>query len=98
MVSCVCPGFVRTRIGESGRNRQPRYGQAPALDPSSPAAAFVAEITQRIEAGLDPAEVAERVLSALRENDLYVFTHPEMRHELEERFSAILRAMDKSPQ
>jgi len=42
-VSVLCPGFVRTRIGESGRNRQPNYGQAPVLDPSSPAAALVAE-------------------------------------------------------
>jgi len=96
-VSVLCPGFVRTRIGESGRNRQPNYGQAPALDPSSPAAALVAEIAQRIEAGLDPAKVAARVLSAVRENELYVFTHPEMRHELEERFAGILEAMDRSP-
>jgi NAD(P)-dependent dehydrogenase (short-subunit alcohol dehydrogenase family) len=54
-VSVLCPGFVRTRIGESGRNRQPRYGQAPLLDPSSPAAALVAEIARRIETGLDRA-------------------------------------------
>jgi NAD(P)-dependent dehydrogenase (short-subunit alcohol dehydrogenase family) len=94
-VTVVCPGFVRTRIGESGRNRQPRYGQAPVLDPFSPAAAVVAEIANRIETGLDPAVVAARVLSAIRENELYVFTHPEMWCELEERFSAILKAMEK---
>nr|WP_245286791.1 SDR family NAD(P)-dependent oxidoreductase [Bradyrhizobium sp. ARR65] len=95
-VTVLCPGFVRTRIGESGRNRQPRYGEAPVLDPSSPAAALVAEIATRIEAGLDPAEVAARVLSAVRENELYVLTHPDMRGELEARFAAILQAMDKS--
>jgi len=27
-VSVLCPGFVRTRIGESGRNRPARYGPA----------------------------------------------------------------------
>jgi NAD(P)-dependent dehydrogenase (short-subunit alcohol dehydrogenase family) len=95
-VTVLCPGFVRTRIGESGRNRQPRYGQALALDPSSPEAALIAEITRRVEAGLDPAEIAMRALSAVRENQFYVFTHPEMRHELEERFAAILSAMDRS--
>src|SRR5215831_12684977 len=84
-VTVLCPGFVRTRIGESGRNRQPRYGQALALDPSSPEADLIAEIARRIEAGLDPAEIATRALSAVRENQFYVFTHPEMRHELEER-------------
>jgi NAD(P)-dependent dehydrogenase (short-subunit alcohol dehydrogenase family) len=95
-VTVLCPGFVRTRIGESGRNRQPRYGQALALDPSSPEAALIAEIARRVEAGLDPAEIAMRALSAVRENQFYVFTHPEMRHELEERFAAILSAMDRS--
>ena len=94
-VSVLCPGFVRTRIGESDRNRQKRYGEAPALDPSSPAAAIVAEISRLIETGLDPAEVAARVVSAIRENELYVFTHPEMRGPLKDRFDAILRAMDK---
>src|SRR5579871_504428 len=39
-VSVLCPHFVRTRIGESGRNRQERYGQAQPLDPDSPAAAL----------------------------------------------------------
>ena len=28
-VSVLCPSYVRTRIGESGRNRQPRYGETP---------------------------------------------------------------------
>jgi NAD(P)-dependent dehydrogenase (short-subunit alcohol dehydrogenase family) len=93
-VTVLCPSFVRTHIGDSGRNRQPRYGEAPVLDPSSPAAGLVAEIAQRIEAGLEPATVAARVLSAIRRNELYVFTHPEMRREIEDRFAAILRAMD----
>ena len=96
-VSVLCPGFVRTRISESGRNRQPHYGQSPVLDPSSPAAALIAEVARRVEAGLDPAEVAARVLHAVRENHFYVFTHPEMRQELEERFADILGAMGRSP-
>src|SRR5712672_487363 len=42
-VSVLCPYFVRTGIGESGRNRLDRYGPAQPLDPASPAAAMVAE-------------------------------------------------------
>jgi NAD(P)-dependent dehydrogenase (short-subunit alcohol dehydrogenase family) len=94
-VTVLCPSFVRTRIGESGRNRPQRYGQAPALDPSSPAAMMVAEIARRLQSGLDPAEVAARVLAAIREDELYVFTHPDMREEVDERFAAIQAAMDK---
>lgn len=93
-VSVLCPEFVRTRIGESGRNRPARYGEAQPLDPASPAAALVAEIAKRIEAGLDPAEVAARVLAAIREDRLYVFTHPNMRQRVDERFAAIQAAMD----
>jgi hypothetical protein len=35
------------------------------------------------------------VLAAIREDELYVFTHPGMRAQVEARFSAILAAMDK---
>jgi NAD(P)-dependent dehydrogenase (short-subunit alcohol dehydrogenase family) len=94
-VSVLCPSFVRTRIGESGRNRPGRYGQSQPLDPASPAAAMVAEIATQIAAGLDPASVAARVLTAIRENELYIFTHPGMRAEVEARFAAILTAMDR---
>jgi NAD(P)-dependent dehydrogenase (short-subunit alcohol dehydrogenase family) len=94
-VSVLCPSFVRTGIGESGRNRPARYGPVPTLDPTSPAAAIVAEIGRRLQAGLDPADVAARVLAAIRDDELYVFTHPGMRSEVEARFAAILAAMDK---
>ncbi len=95
-VTVLCPGFVRTRIGESGRNRPERYGPARTPDPASPAGALVAEIARLVQAGLDPSEVAARVLTAICENELYVFTHPEMRDGVEARFAAILAAMDQA--
>ena len=95
-VTVLCPGFVRTRIGESGRNRPERYGATQQPDPASPAGLLVAQIAERLQSGLDPSDVAARVLTAIREQELYVFTHPEMRAELEERFAAIMAAMDKA--
>jgi NAD(P)-dependent dehydrogenase (short-subunit alcohol dehydrogenase family) len=94
-VSVLCPEFVRTRIGESGRNRPSRYGKAQPLDPASPAAQVVAEIARRLEAGLDPAQVAARVLDAIRNEQLYVFTHPNMRQVVDGRFAAIQAAMER---
>jgi len=94
-VSVICPSFVRTGIGQSGRNRPARYGPTQPLDPASPAAAMVAEIARRIEAGIEPSDVAARVLSAIRNDELYVFTHPNRRQEVDERFAAIQAAMDK---
>jgi NAD(P)-dependent dehydrogenase (short-subunit alcohol dehydrogenase family) len=95
-VTVLCPGYVRTRIGESGRNRPERYGATQTPDPASPAGLLLAQITGRLQAGLDPSDVASRVLAAIRENQLYVFTHPEMRAELEDRFAAIMAAVDQA--
>jgi NAD(P)-dependent dehydrogenase (short-subunit alcohol dehydrogenase family) len=94
-VSVLCPSFVRTGIGASGRNRPQRYGPTQAPDPNSPAAAIVAEIAMRVQAGLDPAAVAARVLDAIRSDELYVFTHSNMREGVDERFAAIQAAMDR---
>jgi NAD(P)-dependent dehydrogenase (short-subunit alcohol dehydrogenase family) len=94
-VSVLCPEYVRTRIGESGRNRPERYGETPPLDPASPAAQVVAEIARRLEAGIDPGKVAARVLEAIRNEQFYIFTHPNMRAGVDERFAAIQAAMDR---
>jgi NAD(P)-dependent dehydrogenase (short-subunit alcohol dehydrogenase family) len=95
-VSVLCPHFVRTRIDESGRNRQQRYGETQTPDPASPAGQMLALITASIAAGLDPADVAARVLAAIRDDELYVFTHPDMRGHVDARFAAIQAAMDKA--
>ena len=97
-VSVLCPGFVHTRISESGRNRPERYGPTHRPDPASPAGMLTAQIAALIQSGLDPSDVAAQVLTAIREDEFYVFTHhsAEWRAELEERFTAILAAMDKA--
>jgi NAD(P)-dependent dehydrogenase (short-subunit alcohol dehydrogenase family) len=94
-VSVLCPEYVRTGIADSGRNRPQRYGPVQPLDPASPAAAMVAEIARRLQAGLEPDAVAARVLEAIRDGELYVFTHPNMREGVDERFAAIQAAMDR---
>jgi hypothetical protein len=51
-----------------------------------------------VRSGLDPSDVAARVLAAILEDDLYVFTHYDgrWRSGLEARFAAITAAMDKA--
>jgi NAD(P)-dependent dehydrogenase (short-subunit alcohol dehydrogenase family) len=95
-VSVLCPGFVRTRIHESGRNRQKRYGPTKQPDRGSPAAVQIDRIAELVQSGLDPSQVAARVLTAIREDHLYVFTHPggDLRAKVEKRFADILAAMD----
>lgn len=88
-VSVLCPGFVRTRIAESARNRQERYGPAQRPPPDSASSQLARRMAENADAGLDPAWVAARALDAIRSNELYVFTHPEMRGEVDDRFAAI---------
>ena len=97
-VTVLCPGFVRTRISDSRRNRPGRYGPAAAPDPESPAGKLAAQLANLARLGLDPMNVAAQVLTAIREDNLYVFTHAgaEWRAELKERFDAILSAIDEA--
>lgn len=95
-VTVLCPGFVRTHISDSARNRPERYGPAPALDPMSHGGKLAAESARLQQSGLDPSDVAERTLRAIRRDELYVFTHPEMRDDVKKRFATIEAAMDEA--
>ena len=95
-VTVVCPGYVRTRIAESARNRHAHFGPNPPLDPESPAGVLAARSAELAQSGLDPAHVAALTLAAIKEDELYVFTHYDesWRGEIEARFATILAALD----
>ncbi len=95
-VSVLCPSYVNTSIAMSDRNRQDKYGATESPDPDSPEGIWTKELARRLREGRDPAEIAERVVQAIYENDLYVFTHPEWNWEVENRLAAIQSAMDKA--
>lgn len=90
-VSVLCPGFVKTRISESSRTRQDKYGKVETAEGEGPS--FAAQLVQ---AGIDPDIVGACVFEAVRDNDLYIFTHPDMRPAVEQRFQRILQAFDKA--
>jgi NAD(P)-dependent dehydrogenase (short-subunit alcohol dehydrogenase family) len=91
-VSILCPGFVRTRIHESGRARQEKYGGVGDVDPG--VAATREEAAQNVLSGIDPDIVGNRVLEAVKNGELYIFTHPAMRAFVEARFQMIQAAFD----
>lgn len=95
-VSVLCPGFVRTRIHESGRARQDKYGGSGDVDPG--VGATRADSAANVLGGIDPDIVGQRVFEGVRDNDLYIFTHPQFRDFVQARFAAILAAFDKSAQ
>jgi hypothetical protein len=42
---------------------------------------------------MDPLEAGERVLNGVINNDLFIFTHPEFKPGMKERFDAILASV-----
>jgi NAD(P)-dependent dehydrogenase (short-subunit alcohol dehydrogenase family) len=74
-VSVLCPGFVQTGIADSSRNRPAALANgADRLRPPE----FEQLTRQAIAAGIPPAQVAELVLTAIREDRFYILPHPEL--------------------
>jgi NAD(P)-dependent dehydrogenase (short-subunit alcohol dehydrogenase family) len=88
-VSVLCPGFVRTRIAESARNR-PAWAPEPAAEDAEGAETLRTAISDMIAAGIAPAAVAEKVLDAVRSDTFYIRTHPELDAAIATRFSEII--------
>lgn len=87
-VSVLCPGWVNTRIFESERNRPKDLGGGSAGPEGDARAGMLKGV---LEAGLQPSQVADQVLDAIREDRLYVITHPDMLPAVEGRMNAILK-------
>jgi NAD(P)-dependent dehydrogenase (short-subunit alcohol dehydrogenase family) len=93
-VSVLCPGFVQTRIYDSFRNKPARYG---APDPSPIGIGqTLADTETMVKGGMPTEPVGNRVVEAIKDNDLYIFTHTEFRPMVETRFAALMAAFDKS--
>jgi NAD(P)-dependent dehydrogenase (short-subunit alcohol dehydrogenase family) len=94
-VSALCPAFVKTRIHESYRNRQPQYK---TLKPKNVDKAQLKKgmdkATEMVEGGIDPAILARRVVEALNNGQEYIFTHPNYRPVVDYRTKAIEAAFE----
>jgi len=92
-VSVLCPGWVRTRIMESERNRP----EAPRPDPGPqrPEAELFRQIVEKlIEEGLDPAEVGRLVADSIEADRFYVLPNPQWLNVVENRMQRILAQED----
>jgi NAD(P)-dependent dehydrogenase (short-subunit alcohol dehydrogenase family) len=88
-VSVLCPGFVKTNIIDSARNR-PAHLQTSGRQPSEVEQGLIELARRRIEEGMPPAQVAERVFQAIRDEQFYIFPHPEFLSFVRTRMEAIL--------
>jgi NAD(P)-dependent dehydrogenase (short-subunit alcohol dehydrogenase family) len=86
-VSILCPGAVNTDLASSARRRPAHLGTAPAK---------MDLVLGMMAAGIDPCEVGRHVVRGVRENALYVFTHPEFGALIDERFDRVRAAIDRA--
>lgn len=89
-VSVLCPAAVNTRIYETQKHRPARFG-GPFERPDNLRLQPVLE-----REGLAPDAVGERVAQAIREDELFVFTHTAPREWIERRHRRILEAFDRA--
>jgi hypothetical protein len=91
-VSIIGLDNVQIRIAEGARNRAERYGAATETSPEA-----TEQLAAFVRMGQPPDEVAEKVMRGIMENELFIFTHPELRNWVEDRFQKILTAYPAPP-
>ncbi len=92
-ISVLCPGWIKTRIMQSERNRP----EAPRDDPGemAPEAEAVLEIIEGLVAsGLDPIDVGKLVVESIKEERFYILTHPTWKEMVRQRAENITEGRD----
>lgn len=85
-VHVLCPGWVRTGILDSARNRpndEPHLHNRNITDNRN--------VRAEMEAGMTPAQVADHVYNAIQTGTFYIHTHPEHKAWVQKRMEDILK-------
>ena len=96
-VSVLCPGIVNTNIFDASRNRPEEYAgddAAEALLSDVPPEQRAARLDELRASALDPAIVGDMVLHAIREDEFYIFTHPEIEAMTDARKAEMVDAFE----
>lgn len=95
-VSVLCPGFVKTRILDSDRNR-PVSLQATETPGEEALQAMREAFRVFIDQGMPPSEVAAKVHDAILNDRFYIFPHPEFLAPFKTRTEDILLQRNPTP-
>jgi len=91
-VTALCPGPITTNIHEVAKLRPQQYQDTGLREREK-------ELANRVPspAWMDPIEVGDMVLDAIRRDLLFVFTHNEFKEGVAQRFAATLNAFPRHP-
>ncbi|MFW6049728.1 MAG: SDR family NAD(P)-dependent oxidoreductase [Myxococcota bacterium] len=94
-VTALCPGWVRTRIADAERNRPEALRAKRDRAPTAEEQMVEQAMRQVVAEGMAPSEVADRAVTAIREEQLYVLTHPELKKAIALQLDHVLE--EKTP-
>jgi NAD(P)-dependent dehydrogenase (short-subunit alcohol dehydrogenase family) len=89
-VSVLCPGWVKTGILDSARNR-PDHLKNPPVTPTPEQIAAWQTMVEKLEAGMPASEAADHVFKAIADEKFYVLTHPEYIPMIGERMANLVK-------
>jgi len=91
-VTVLMPGPIKSRIHESGQNRPERFRAGSGFRETEDL------LAQRVVADnwMEPTQVGDMIVDAIRNNRLYVSTHGNWKTNVEERFRALIASMPES--
>lgn len=93
-VSVYCPGVVNSKVADSGRNR-PSELAATSVMPDSTQIARDKELRKNPDFAMDPLEAGQLVLRGMRNNDLYILSHPEFEQIIADRNEALMASIPR---
>jgi NAD(P)-dependent dehydrogenase (short-subunit alcohol dehydrogenase family) len=96
-VSVLCPGWVDTNIMDADRNRPAELARTVDAMPDPQREAMDKAVRNFLKTGLQASAVADQVLEAIKNDKLYIITHPEMDFLIRERFDNILSRTNPTP-
>jgi NAD(P)-dependent dehydrogenase (short-subunit alcohol dehydrogenase family) len=96
-VSVYCPGPVKSNIAEAGAKRPADLAQTGYKPPEAPVGEPPKGSISFVDAWMEPEEAGRRILEGVRENRLYILSHPELREAIRERHDAIDASWPNEP-
>ena len=93
MIEPETKGFGLELLGQLGGDHGD--GESGVQPPLERLGVVDAQLAALVRSGREPDEIAEKTMRGIRDNELYIFTHPELRSILEDRFQRILAAYPK---
>ncbi len=93
--SVLIPGPINTNINRSAEHRP--GGAVPEPEPTTDLERMIQDVKRLLTGGMDPAEVADKVFNAIRDDRFYIFPHPELQHgQTTDRVDRMLRDLPPS--